>query len=458
MKPSKADNNSILVKIQHNITYGRMIAIGYLLVIIVGALLLMLPWATKAGNETGFLTALFTSVSATCVTGLVVVDTSLHWTLFGKLVILLLIQIGGLGFITMGVLTALLLKKKINLTTRGLLKESINVNQVGGIVKLVRTICIGTAFIEGSGAFLLLFRFIPEYGFFKGVFFSIFHSISAFCNAGFDLMGEIYGSYSSFIAYKGDILVNTVLMLLIILGGLGFSVWNECKDYKFHIKKYSLHSKIVLSATGILLLAGGFLFFLFEKENLMAGMSAKDMFLTSAFSSVTPRTAGFNTIDTAGLSQSSKLLTIVLMFIGGSPGSTAGGIKTVTLVVLLFHMWYNLKGERDGRIFCRRFEEEAVKKASIVLLLSLIMATSATLAICYIQPLPLEDVLFEVVSAISTVGMSTGITRDLTMVSRIIIIVLMYCGRIGSMSFALFFMEKKKTANIQVPAEQVMIG
>lgn len=459
MKNKKSYKNiTLLKKVQNNMTYGRMIAIGYLIVIMAGTLLLLLPAATKAGTETSFLTALFTAVSATCVTGLVVVDTSLHWTVFGKTIILLMIQVGGLGFMTMGVLTALFLKKKINLTTRGLLKESINVSQVGGIVKLVKTICIGTACIEGGGALLLSFRFIPEYGFFRGIFFSIFHSISAFCNGGFDLMGGIFGEFSSLVAYKGDILVNVVIMLLITLGGLGFSVWNDCKNYKFQLKKYSLHSKIVLSATGILLLAGSFFFFLFEKENSMAGMGAKDIILTSLFSSVTPRTAGFNTIDTAGLTSSSKLFTVVLMFIGGSPGSTAGGIKTVTVVVLLYHVWYNLRGEKDGRIFGRRFEEEAVKKASMVLLISLLMAVSATIAICYIQPLPMEDVLFEVVSAISTVGMSTGITRSLMMPSKVIIILLMYCGRIGSMSFALFFMERKKIANIQVPAEKVMIG
>lgn len=448
----------VLLKVQHKMTHVRIIALGYLLVIISGTILLLLPVSTKAGSETDFLTALFTAASATCVTGLVVVDTSLHWTIFGKLVILLMIQIGGLGFMTMGVLAAMFFKKKINLSTRGLLQESMNAGQVGGIVKLVKTMCIGTALIEGIGAFLLAFRFIPQYGPSKGIFFSIFHSISAFCNAGFDLMGEIYGEYSSFVAYQGDILVNAVLMVLIILGGIGFSVWNDCKNNKLHFRKYSLHSKIVISFTGVLLVVGAIFFYLFERENLMAGMGVKEAVLTSAFSSVTPRTAGFNTIDTGGLSQSSKLFTVVLMFVGGSPGSTAGGVKTVTVVVLLYYVWYNLRGEKDGRIFGRRFEEEAVKKASIVFLLSLMMAVFATIAICFIQPLPMEDVLFEVVSAISTVGMSTGITRDLSTVSRIIIILLMYCGRIGSMSFALSFTERKKIADIQVPAEKVMIG
>ena len=248
-------------------------------------------------------------------------------------------------------------------------------------------------------------------------------------------------------------------MGLIIIGGIGFFVWDDICRNKWQVKKYKLHTKIVLSCTAILIVGGAFFIYLFEKDNLMAGMSVKETVLTSAFSSVTARTAGFNTIDTAGLTTSSKMLTVLLMFIGGSPGSTAGGIKTTTIVVLLIYVWSNLRGARGCNIFERRLEDDAVRKASDVAVISLCMAIIASIAIPYFQPqLVMEDVVFEVFSAIGTVGMSTGITRDLSAASRIVIVLLMYCGRIGSMSFALSFMERKKVAPIKLPEEKVMIG
>lgn len=445
--------------IQYKLTYVRIIALGYLLVIIAGTGLLMLPVATRPGNETDFLTALFTATSATCVTGLVVVDTYTHWSGFGHTIILLMIQVGGLGFMTMGVLFAMFLKKRITLRTRGLLQESMNGMQMGGIIRLVRMVLRGTFIIELTGAVLLAIRFIPVFGWGKGILYGIFHSISAFCNAGFDLMGEYSGQYSSFVEFHGDILVNVVIMALIVIGGIGFFVWKDIRENKHHMKKYRLHTKMALFMTAILLVGGTVLFYLFENNNLLAGMNVKDKILAAAFSSVTARTAGFNTIDTGGLTHASKLLTMVLMFLGGSPGSTAGGIKTVTTLVLIAYVWSNLRASKGVNVFNRRLDDDVIRKASNVVVISLLMAVSASILICYLQPdLVVEDILFEVYSAIGTVGMSTGVTRDLNLASRIIIILLMYCGRIGSMSFALSFTERKKVAPVQLPTEKIMIG
>lgn len=446
-------------KIQYKLTYVRIIALGYLLVIIAGTGLLMLPVATRPGNETDFLTALFTATSATCVTGLVVVDTYTHWSGFGHTIILLMIQVGGLGFMTMGVLFAMFLKKRITLRTRGLLQESMNGMQMGGIIRLVRMVLRGTFIIELTGAVLLAIRFIPVFGWGKGILYGVFHSISAFCNAGFDLMGEYSGQYSSFVEFHGDILVNVVIMALIVIGGIGFFVWKDIRENKHHMKKYRLHTKMALFMTAILLVGGTVLFYLFENNNLLAGMNVKDKILAAAFSSVTARTAGFNTIDTGGLTHASKLLTMVLMFLGGSPGSTAGGIKTVTTLVLIAYVWSNLRASKGVNVFNRRLDDDVIRKASNVVVISLLMAVSASILICYLQPdLVVEDILFEVYSAIGTVGMSTGVTRDLNLASRIIIILLMYCGRIGSMSFALSFTERKKVAPVQLPTEKIMIG
>ncbi len=448
-----------LNKIQDKITYVRIIAVGYLTVILTGTLLLLLPAATRAGERTGVLTALFTATSATCVTGLVVVDTATHWTAFGQMVILLMIQIGGLGFMTLGVLLALILRKRISLRTRGILQESMNYMQLGGVVRLVKITFWGTFLFEGCGAVLLAARFIPVFGIAKGILYGIFHSVSAFCNAGFDLMGGYSGKYSSFVEFHGDILINFVLMALIILGGIGFFVWSDLKKNGCRWKRYMLHTKITLFTTVLLLVAGTVLYFLFENDNLLAGMSGKDKFLAALFSSVTARTAGFNTIDTGGLTGASKLLTMLLMFIGGSPGSTAGGIKTVTALVLVAYVWSNLRKSKGVNMFQRRLDDDVIRKASNVVVLSMLMAVISVIFICFIQPyLPVEDVMFEVFSAIGTVGMSTGLTRDLSTASRIVIILLMYCGRIGSMSFALSFTERKKVAPVQFPVEKIMIG
>lgn len=446
-------------KIRDRLTYVRVIALGYLSVIAAGTLLLLLPAATKAGEKTDFLTALFTATTATCVTGLVVVDTGTHWTTLGHLIILFMIQLGGLGFMTMGMMFAMFLKKKVTLRARGLLQESMNGLQLGGIVRLVRMTLRGTALIELAGAVLLSIRFIPIFGMGKGIFYGIFHSVSAFCNAGIDLLGGYSGQYASFVDFYGDTLINVVLMALIIIGGIGFFVWDDIKKKKFHVGKYMLHTKMTLYMTAVLLIGGTVVYWIFERNNLLTGMSVKDQLLASAFSSVTARTAGFNTIDTGALTSASKLFTMVLMFIGGSPGSTAGGVKTVTIMVLLAYVWSNLRTSKGVNIFHRRMDDDVIRKASNVVVISSLLAVGAAVLICYMQPhLPVEDVLFEIFSAIGTVGMSTGLTRELSTGSRIVIILLMYCGRIGSMSFALSFTERKKVAPVQLPVEKIMIG
>lgn len=439
------------------LTTTQTIAVGFLMIILIGAILLTLPISAKDGGFTNPLTAFFTAASATCVTGLVVVDTYSYWSVFGRCLILALIQIGGLGFMTIGVFLAVLMRKNIGLKERGILQESMNTLQIGGVVRLVKKITIAAFAIEGIGAILLSIRFIPEMGWLEGICNGIFHSISAFCNAGFDLMGK-KEEYSSLVAYSNDIVVNVTIMLLIILGGIGFVVWDDLQKKKFRVKEYLLHTKIVLIVTVFLIFGGAFALYLSERSNLMADMGVKETILSSLFASVTARTAGFNTIDVAGMSASSKLITIVLMFVGGSPGSTAGGIKTTTFAVMLIFVWANLRNSHGSNVFKRRLEEEEIRKASVVVTINLVLAVAAAIFICALQEFPMEDVLLEVFSAIGTVGMSAGITRGMGTISQIILIVLMYCGRIGSMTFALSFTERKKVAPVQLPAEKIIIG
>lgn len=439
------------------LTQTQMIVIGYCLIIFIGAGLLMLPVSTRSGVSTPAVDALFTSTSAACVTGLVIADTFQYWSTFGQCVILAIIQIGGLGFMTIGVFFAIVLRRKIGLWTRGTLQESVNIMQVGGIVRLAKKIIVGTIFFEGLGALILAFRFSETMSLGKAVYFGVFHAISAFCNAGFDLMGE-NGAYSSFAPYYNDWVVNLVIMSLIVIGGIGFFVWNDISVNKLSFKKYRLHTKIVLISTFILVFGGAALLFFFEQNNTIAGMPFDDKVLCSLFGSVTARTAGFNTVDTAALTDSSKLLTSILMFIGGSPGSTAGGIKTTTFVVLLVYVHANLKKEAHCNIMGRRLDDGSIRKASAVLCINLFSVILAVLIIITVQPVPVTDAAFEVISAIGTVGMSTGITRDMVTVSKIVLIFLMYCGRIGSMTFALSLRGHKTEPPVKVPAEQIMIG
>lgn len=446
-----------LYQVRSHLTQTQFIAYGFLGMILMGTLLLMLPISSKTREASSFLNCLFTATSASCVTGLVAYDTWSHWSLFGQLVVLTMIQIGGLGFVTIGVFLSIVLRRKIGLKERGLMQESVNTLEIGGVVRLAQKIIVGTAIFEGTGAVLLAIRFIPQFGLARGIYYGIFHSVSAFCNAGFDLMG-CQGPYNSLVNYYNDWLVNLTVMSLIVIGGIGFIVWEDLNRHGLHFHRYMLHTKIVLLTTFVLLFGSAWLFYRFEENNLLAGMDTSGKILTSLFSSVTARTAGFNTVDTGALTDASKMLTVILMFIGGSPGSTAGGVKTTTIIVMYLHLWSSIQRTYGVNAFGRRLEDDVLKRASAIFMVNLTLALGASLFIMATQQFPVMDVLFESFSAIGTAGMTTGITRDLNSWSRLVIVFLMYCGRVGSLSFALSFTQHKKVARIQQPIGRITIG
>ena len=436
----------------------QFIALGYILIILTGAILLSTPLTSRSNTVTPFLTALFTSTSATCVTGLVLVDTATHWNFFGQLVIISLIQIGGLGFITIGIFFSLFMRHRIGLRQRGLIRESFNINDIGGVVKLTKKVLFGTLIIEGIGALLLSIRFIGSFGIIKGIWFGIFHSISAFCNAGFDLMGMKYGQYASLTAFSGDVLVNIVIMSLILIGGIGFIVWDDISKNKLNFKRYKLHSKIVLSISMILVFGGGLIFYFTEGKGIFFGMGFRERLLSSLFAAVSPRTAGFNTTDTMKMSQAGKLLTVVLMFIGAGSGSTAGGIKISTFFVLMACIYSEINKKYSIDAFGRRIEEGAVKSSLAISSLNMLLIISSTIVILIFQNMSEIDVIYEVTSAMSTVGMTVGITRDMSTFPRIILIILMYLGRVGGLSFALSFTQNKKVPKLKSIVEPISVG
>ena len=439
------------------LTHLQFIALGFAVMIVLGTVLLSLPVASQSGEATPVLTSMFTAVSASCVTGLVLVDTATHWSLFGQIVIITLIQIGGLGFMTIATLLFSFVRKNLGLRSRAIMAESINTTHIAGLKKLTRKIIIGTLIFEGTGAVLLAIRFIPQFGILKGLYYSVFHAISAFCNAGFDLMG-VKAPFCSLVDYSDDVLVNITLILLITIGGIGFLVWDDIYTNKHHFKRYQLHTKIVLTVSFILTFGGAFLFWMFEKDLSLSGLSAKEQVLSSLFSSVTVRTAGFNTVELGALSDATILFLSGLMFIGGSSGSTAGGIKTTTIAVIVIFLFYGLRSKRRPQLFGRALEENSVRKASSVMFFNFILAFCSLIIICALQDFNVRDVVFETFSAMGTVGMSTGITRDLTTASKCIIMFLMYCGRVGSISFALALLEKKVDPPVLCPVENITIG
>lgn len=442
---------------RYGVNKTRTIALNFMAIILIGACLLTLPVSSRDGQWTDFMTALFTATSASCVTGLVLVDTFSHWSLFGQILILVMIQIGGLGTIAIRILLATFLRRNITLKARNLLQESINSLQIGGIVRLIRQALKGTILFEAAGAFVMAFYFVPRLGWQRGIYYSIFHAISAFCNAGFDLMGY-QGEYVSFVSAVDHPLINIPIMALIILGGLGFIVWVDVWRHKFRFRKFQFHTKLVLTTTAVLVVGGAAVFYLFEADASMAGLSLNGKVYASFFASVTARTAGFNTVDTALMSEGGKLFNIVLMFIGGSPGSTAGGIKTTSIAVIFFYMIAYLRGKQGAEVFGRRISDETVRKAVTVFVLNLFLALGAVLIINGVEKLPMLDLMFEAFSAIGTVGMTTGLTRDLGTVGRVLIIALMFLGRVGSMSFAFSFYERKPVPKVQLPEVEVPVG
>jgi trk system potassium uptake protein TrkH len=443
--------------LRKKLTATETIAMGFGFIIIVGALLLMLPLSNKSGEAIPFLNALFTATSATCVTGLVVYDTWTQFTLYGQVVILLLIQIGGLGFMTIAILFFFVLKKRIGLRERTLLTEAVSAMRLGGIVRLVKRILIGTLAIESVGTILLALRFCPRFGFWKGLWYGVFHSISSFCNAGFDLMGTLE-PYSSLVHFADDIVVNLTVSSLIVVGGIGFVVWNDIRNKGIKFRNYELHSKVVLSATAILILVSAVSFFITERDASMSGMSVYQRVLASLFQAVTPRTAGFNTIDMRALSNAGTLLTMGLMFVGAAPGSTGGGNKVSTFTVMLLAVASYMRGREDVDVFQRRLEPTLIRRAFCSALFYFLFSMTAVFVICSTQTFALKDVIFEVLSALGTGGLTAGITVDLSSLSRFVIILLMYSGRIGSLAVIISATENRKTVPMHYPVEKIIIG
>ncbi len=436
----------------------KIIAVGYVLVITIGTILLMLPVSGRNHEPVPFMDAWFTATSATCVTGLVTHDTYTYWSSFGQAVLLVLIQIGGMGFMTIAISAMTLTRKKIGLSKRLLMQESVGAPQVAGVVRMSRLILGGTVFFEGLGALLLSFYYIPRLGFGKGLYFSVFHSISAFCNAGIDLMGY-YQPSSSLITAADSYLVGITIAGLILVGGIGFLVWEDALRWKWHISRYRLHSKVVLAAA-VALVAGGTLFmFLFEYgKPSMEGKNLGEQILCSFFQAVTPRTAGFNTMDLNQLSPSSQMLMVCLMFIGGSPGSTAGGIKTTTMTILLLTIWTEFKKRKDVELFKRRVEGEVIRHAACILMFYGSLAFVSSMIICAVEGIGAKEVIFEVVSALCTVGLSLGITAEVGTLSHIILILLMFIGRVGGITILIAFSSRLSAIPSKLPAEKIAVG
>src|SRR6056297_89862 len=426
--------------------------------ILTGATLLNLPFASVDGNSIGFIDSLFTSASAVCVTGLIVVNTAAHWTLFGKIVILILIQIGGLGIMTMATLIAFLLGRRITLKDRLLIREELNATTLQGIVLLTKRVLLMTIGIEAIGALFLSFSFTKDMGMIKGIWYSIFHAVSAFCNAGFDITGN------SLVDYTGDIIVNITVVLLIVLGGIGFYVFMEIlRERRF--RYFSLHTKLVLITTITLIISGAFLVLIMEYNNpeTLGLLNFKDKILASFFQSVTPRTAGFNTIDTAGLKYSTSFLVIILMFIGGSPGSTAGGIKTTTTGIIIISTYRLVMGYEDIEFFKKRIDLKTVIRAlSVVTIATFVVAVvTIILSITEINSgFAFHDIFFEVISAFGTVGLSRGLTPNLSNIGRIIITFTMFIGRIGplTIAFAIAQGQDKNKGNYRFPIGKILVG
>ena len=437
----------------YRITTFQIIALGFVLMILIGTLLLMLPISSREQTEVNFSDCLFTATSAVCVTGLVVQDTVTCWSAFGQAVILFLIQIGGMGVVTAALTLSYLSGRRIGLMQRSVMQEAISAPQVGGIVKLTRFIVLTTMGIELLGSLLLMLAFIPEFGVGKGIWFSVFHAVSAFCNAGFDLMG-VHGAYSSLTTYAQNALVNIVMVLLITIGGIGFLVWNDVKQHGFRLKQYRLQSKIVLAASGVMILIP-FLWFVFSE---MGQLPVGERILPSLFQSVTLRTAGFNTMDPNSMSGGSQALMILWMLIGGSPGSTAGGMKTTTGAILLLTALAIFRRKDQVTCFGRRVGEDAVRNAVAILIMYFMLFFVGGMIISRAEGLPLMSCLFETASALGTVGLSLGITARIGSVSRLILVALMFMGRVGGLTLIYAAQSARRTACCTLPLEKVTVG
>lgn len=451
-----------LIKVVNNMQSTQIMVIGFASVIIIGALLLNLPISTRSGESIGLLDALFTSTSAVCVTGLIVADTATYWSLFGQIVIITLIQIGGLGFMTITTLFALITKKRINLKERLLIQESLNQMDLSGLVKLTRYVLLTTFLIEGTGALMLSTVFIPQFGFLKGSWYSIFHAISAFCNAGFDLMGSVSGPFSSLTSYVNNFTITITISLLIILGGLGFPVILDIIKNK-KLSKLNIHSKLVLFTTAILIAIGMVFVLVVEYNNkkTLGSLGFGGKLLASLFQSVTTRTAGFNTIDLTMMKESTLFVMINLMLIGASPASTGGGIKTTSLATIILTVRCFILGRPDIEVFERRIGTTIVRKALGIFFIGISVAVLGTLLISLTQPqFTLLESGFEVASAFATVGLSIGGSATLSGIGKILIMMFMFMGRVGSLTIfmALLSRSTKKNQPVRYPEGRIIVG
>ena len=434
----------------------QILALGFAIVILVGAIILTLSISSKSGNFTNFLDSLFTATSAVCVTGLVTLDTGTYWNEFGQIVIMLLIEVGGLGFMAFTTLLAILLKRRITLRDRLIMQEAMNTFSIQGLVKMVERIVLFTILVQIIGGLLLATQFIKDYGPLKGLYFGIFHSVSAFCNAGFDL----FGGYSSVTSYSSNAIVLLTLSIIIIVSGLGFTVIIELLKYKKD-RRLSTHTKLVLLMTSILLFGGILFMFALEYNNpeTLGPMSIKNKILNAIFAGVSPRTAGFNSISLDGMTSGGKFLTIILMYIGGSPGSTAGGLKTATFGIIVLTVVSVIKGREDTELFGRRLSKELVYRAFAILIISFSLVVVVTMLLCITQPKEqFIDLLYEATSAFATVGLTTGVTQRLNFIGKIIIMITMYFGRVGPLTVALALTNKRKSKGYRYPETKILIG
>lgn len=439
--------------IKKRLSSFQIILLGFAGVILLGALLLMLPISSAERVITPFNEALFTSTSAVCVTGLVVKDTGSYWSAFGQTVIITLIQIGGLGVVTIAASFSMLAGRRISLMQRSTMQDAISAPKVGGIVKLTKFIITGTFIIEAVGAISMMPVFCKNFGA-KGIWMSVFHSISAFCNAGFDILGTEGNQFCSLTPYTSNPVINITVMLLIVIGGIGFLTWDDICNNKFKIKKYSMQSKIILLTSLILILLPAIYFFIFDYSDYSIG----NRLLASLFQSVTTRTAGFNTTDLTKLTRPSQAIMIFLMLVGGSPGSTAGGLKTTTMAVLILNAFACFKRKDNVCAFGRRIDDSVIKNASTIVMMYITLFFIGGVSICTIEKLPLVASLFETASAIGTVGLTLGITPKLSLASQLILIVLMYLGRVGSLTLIYATLSGKKQINAKLPLEKITVG
>lgn len=438
---------------KNRFTSFQIIIGGFIAVILIGALLLMLPVSSKAGIITPFNEALFTSTSAVCVTGLVVQDTATYWSWFGQGIILVLIQIGGLGVITIAVSFALLSGRKISLMQRSVMQEAISAPKVGGIVRLTGFVLKGTFLVEFTASIIMMPVFVKDFGV-KGIWMAIFHSISAFCNAGFDLMGTENAKYASLTSYISHPLINITIMLLIIIGGIGFLTWEDILKNKYRIKSYRMQTKVILTTSLLLILFPAFFFFFRD----FADMPMQERIFSSLFQAVTPRTAGFNTADLTMMTKDGLGIVIVLMLVGGSPGSTAGGMKTTTLAVLIANTLACFRRKEDAQMFGRRIETSTIKNAATIFMMYIVLFFGGAIVISTVEGLSFSTCLFETASAIGTVGLTLGITPELGVISQTILMILMFLGRVGGLTLIYAALSGSGKKISKLPQEKMTVG